>query len=579
MAIAASLGVFLLATLMLAGWGWAFQKILRQEGDNWPETIVLGLGALVFAGGILNLARLASPWALAILAVAGVLMGVFALRQRLPERPPLAASLMIAAIVLFTAATQLRPGVYNFHDDFQKYFAHVVRMLETGTVYGSPLSAMGSQTLGAKAFLDGFVAALFPIAYLNGVDAVFGLLLCLMLATQFGATRTTAALCALTVFAINPQYVNVSALFLGSALIMALASLDAGRPLSVGLLYAALIAMKPTFVIFVAIHMAAMALAVGLRWAWRSGWATALFLSPWMLVHSPHYVYALLHRRLSPPHVQGTIDTDQIHLFSWAPLDYGDTSMHFTLLAAAIAICGLLCWYAPAGKRMLAFCACSVPAYLVFVYVFSPLEFGYGNSVRYFCPVAIGLAPPAFGWASTFARRRWIPVALTVLIVALFLPSTITRMKWAVHNHSIAAYDWLAQSPPYIAYSRRVLSDHERQAVAAMQNFIPAGEPVLAWINDPFYLDYGRNKIVDIDPAGVGGPWAHLPPAKYLILDYNGYPTATEDDYKDDALDAGAAQRRNAEYTLDFLHRINGLVEKGEVLFDNEEVRVVRIRN
>ena len=87
--------------------------------------------------------------------------------------------------MIFTIATQLPPSIYNFHDDYQKYFAYPVRMVETGTVFGSPLSAMGLQTLGAQAFLDGFVVAFFPIGYINGVDAVFGLFLCLILAAQF----------------------------------------------------------------------------------------------------------------------------------------------------------------------------------------------------------------------------------------------------------------------------------------------------------------------------------------------------------------------------------------------------------
>ena len=64
-------------------------------------------------------------------------------------------------MTIFTIATQLPPSIYNFHDDYQKYFAYPVRMVETGTVFGSPLSAMGLQTLGAQAFLDGFVVGVF----------------------------------------------------------------------------------------------------------------------------------------------------------------------------------------------------------------------------------------------------------------------------------------------------------------------------------------------------------------------------------------------------------------------------------
>lgn len=575
MAISMTLGAILLAAIMLSGWGWASLRLCGQGNAGWPETMALGLGAVVFLGGILNLARLAYPWAIATVAAAGIILGILALRERRPERPPVLETLLIAILVLFTIATQLPPAVYNFHDDFQKYFAYCARMLQTGTVFGSPLSAIGEQTLGAKAFLDGFVASFFPIVYLNGVDAVFGLLLCLLLATRFGGS---AALCILTVFAINPQYVNSSALYLGAALIMAIASFGmAGSAAAIGLLYAALIALKPTFLIFVAIHLAAMALGEGLRWAWRAGLATALFLSPWLLLHAPHYWAALLHRRPPPPHVPGQVLADHIRMFSWKPLDFGDSAMHFTLLMAAVALCGCLARRAPSGKRMLAFCFTGVAAYLVFVYVFSPVHAGYEHSIRYFCPIAIGMAAPALGWVgASFKNRGWL---LAALVVALFFPSMTTRMRRAMSDHSIAAYNWLSREPDYIAFSHRVTSPRERASVKAMQELIPAGEPVLAWTADPFYFDYRRNRIIDIDPAGIGAPWADVPSAKYLILDYDGYPTPAEADYREDALDVGAGERRNAEYTLEFLRRVRAMAANGKVLFDNKEVKVVKIRD
>jgi hypothetical protein len=171
MVIVGALGLMALATLMLAGWGWAFRRAFPTEA-GWPETVVLGLGTVIFIGGILNLARLAHPWAIAMVAAAGIVLGVLGIRERRPQRPDLLTSLLILAVAIFTIVTQLPPDVYNFHDDLQKYFAYCVRMLETGTVFGSPLSSIGVQTLGAKAFLDGFIASWLPVTYLNGVDAL-----------------------------------------------------------------------------------------------------------------------------------------------------------------------------------------------------------------------------------------------------------------------------------------------------------------------------------------------------------------------------------------------------------------------
>jgi hypothetical protein len=64
-----------------------------------------------------------------------------------------------------------------------------------------------------------------------------------------------------------------------------------------------------------------------------------------------------------------------------------------------------------------------------------------------------------------------------------------------------------------------------------------------------------------------------------LILDYNGYPTLYEDNYREDALDVGAGERRNAEYTLDFLHYLAPRIAKGQTLYDDGEIKVVRLES
>jgi hypothetical protein len=133
--------------------------------------------------------------------------------------------LVISLIIGFTIETQLPPRVFNFHDDFEKYFTYPVRMLQTGTLFGSPLSAIGLETLGGEAVLHGIIINHFPIPYINGADAVFGLLLCLVLVVSVVPRRLPflpiSLLGLLMVFFINPQYVNVSALYLGSAFMMA----------------------------------------------------------------------------------------------------------------------------------------------------------------------------------------------------------------------------------------------------------------------------------------------------------------------------------------------------------------------
>ena len=582
MVFAASLVLIAAAMFMFLGWGSAFQKLFRLEPENWALTVALGMGAVVFVGGILNLIRLAYPAALVAVAVVGIAL---ALRAGISfERPAMVVAILIASVVIFTIATQLPPALYNFHDDYQKYFAYPVRMIETGTVFGSPLSAMGLQSLGAQAFLDGFVVAFFPIVYINGVDAVFGLFLCLILAAQFTKDRVMNLICVLSVVFINPQYVNISTLFCGGALIMAMVAVEGSA--SLGLLYAALIAMKPIYAVFIAIHLLAVAPVLGgIRWAVRTGLAAAVFLSPWVLLHAPNYLAALRVHHAAPTPVPGDIDTDKINLFSFEPLTYGSTAANYTLLVIAIAVCGLICWRVkPAMLKTVACSITAVATFLIFVFVLPPLQYGYDHALRYYTPVAIGLAPAIFGWTALAANRLrsrtwrvWLPLMVAVIPVAAFGSSLRDRVTMAISTHSAASYSWLAKDPDYVAYNKKVLTGSERQEVLALQERVPAGEPILAWINTPFYLDYRRNRIIDIDTAGVGLPWAQLPSARYLIWDYDGFATLDQDEYEGRALNAGAGERKDSLMTLDFIRQLNSMVEKGKVLYDDGKLKVVQL--
>ena len=306
----------------LFGWGHLVRRLLNMANGSWAVTIALGMAFWVSIGGVLNLARLAGPLALTAMVAVGILLFLFALRNARPSQPVRLprgrmfagrALLMTVAIgvLAFTIATQLPPAAYNHYDDFEKYFSHPVRMLQTGTLFGSPLSAIGWETLGGQAFLQGFVVAYFPIRYINGFDAVFALFLCLLLIAGFAWRRPAmipvAVLSMVAVFIINPQYVNISALYSGSALMMAAIFLAAdpaehgSKPIpapALGLLYAAAAALKPTFILFAFMHVLFMAAAVavgkrkpgqGFAWAaMAAGWGS-LFLAPWIVLHGTQW--------------------------------------------------------------------------------------------------------------------------------------------------------------------------------------------------------------------------------------------------------------------------------------------------
>jgi len=610
--------VFVLAfAFSLCGWGWAVRRVLHLERGTWPATAALGMAGVVFLGGLLNLARLAHPWTLAIVVAAGVLLGVADLKGmaglkgisfQFDSRRAI-VFLIAAVIVGFAVQTQLPPKAYNFHDDYQKYFAHAARMIQTGTVYGSPLSAIGSETLGGQAFLQGFVVGFLPISYINGFDSVFAMFLCLMLACEFTSGRpglqAMTVIAMLGVVTINPQYVNISSLYSGSAMVMALAVM-VGDPLefrkgsalpscaATGLLCAALIALKTIFAPFVILVLLLLAVVLGVRWGVGAGLSLAAFLSPWLLLHAPHYVAAFRASRGFP--IASGIGADpHVNLFSFDKLAYGSSSASYSMLVAAIGFSALLGWWAArkedeqtvlSTRLMAAICAAGVATYFILVLV-GPLQSGYAQAFRYYAPVAIGLAPAAFGMAArhTMASSRFksnvprvmVPAAIAVLSLLAFLPSLRDRVLQARTSGSILAFSWLANDPEYLAYNRQVLHGSTRAKVAGMLRTIPAGETVIAWIDAPFYLDYARNRIIDAEPAGLAMGWSAVPAARYLIWQYNGYATRSEADLIEQTRTEGALERLHATRTLEFLHRVQAWSERGEIFYDDGECKVIRL--
>ena len=559
MRVALALAVLALAAFVLYGWGWAARRVLRAAEAGWAATAATGMAALVFVGGALNLARLAHPWALATVAAAGVVFGVMGRRKW--ELRDLSWFALPAAVLVFVIVTQVPPRAYNFHDDYQKYFDHPVRMLETGTVYGSPLSDIGLDTLGGQAFLDGFEVAFFPIRYINGVGAALGLFLCMMLASQYKNILAT-----LSVFVINPQFVNISALYTASFLMMA--ALEEESAAVLGLLYAALIAMKGTFVLFVALHF------IATRKLRSAGFA-ALFLAPWILVHAPHYVQ-FLHGGAAIAD-QGVRDSGSFNIFSIVPLDYGSPPLAYTVLMIAIGVCGAMMWRAK--RRTALGCFAMVAGYVIMVYVTGPRNAGYDQAIRYFTPFAIGTAPVAFG-AAVSSRKwvtSWVPYAIAGVPLILFLPALRDRVEQAVRSGSELAFSWLAPTQEYLDYNREVLYGDMRQRVEAAQAKVPAGELAVVWINTPFYLDYRRNSLADVEPgAGLIAPWSKIPEdARYFIYEYGGYANMDDESYLDGMAEGPDFMRRVNAARLAMTRRLDRMMQDSpEKLYDDGSIAV-----
>ena len=414
-----------LVCVALFGYGRLVQGYSSIGSPSGAVTLLLGLGFVISVGGWVNLLHLAYAWAFAAILGVGVTLFLFqskASPTRVMEwfrgRRVSPANVCIAAafavLVALTAWLQLAPDAFNFHDDFQKYFAHPVRMLQTGTLFGSPLSALGSQTLGGQAFLHGFILAFFPIRYLNSLDALFGQALCLLLVLGFAWNRPErapfAAAAMLLIVLVNPQYVNVSPLYLGSALVMASAFLALGSAAAgalripahgVGLLYATLFTLKPTFALYAVLHITLIVVAITLQdrraavaWTGKAAAWGAIYLSPWILLHFPHYATAIIDPLTAPKVGASEIEFPFVDLLSSAPLFYGLSYAHYTgLVLFNLAVAGLVSRTASIGLA-------TATGYVAIIILGGPLLAGPDQSLRYYIPVLIGTAPVALCGAS-----------------------------------------------------------------------------------------------------------------------------------------------------------------------------------
>lgn len=623
MHFALAVAALALASASLFGWGATVRRLAGAGTGLWPVTIGVGLATVVMIGGIFNLARVALPATVVVVALAGLVLGGCQLRScrtaavtgtRHPPQAGTASAwletaavgILILLVVGFAIATQVPPAVFNHFDDLGKYFAHPVRQLETGTVFGSPLDALGAETLGGMAFLHGFVLAVLPIQFIGGVDAVFGLFLLLCLGAAAGWRRLAplpgGLFAPLLIAGVEPQCINVSALYVGAAL-MATAVLlvaderepDPPAPILLGLVYAGLVALKSTFAPFVALHLVLTALALsadslgrGATWGLRTAASTALALAPWIAVHAPHYLAASIAPAEAVP--PGPVET--LDLFAVHRLFHGATLANYTALAGLALLAGIrgLMEIGRSGadenpRRATGVVVGAMTAVLAYglLLMLRPAIASIDTVVRYTVPILLGTVPVVVVLAAVPPPGRPARLTAGILLTALlattagFLPALLERYRQGVEYGTTLAFP-SHRHPTYRAYLRDVFTAASAEKVARLQRLVPAGEPLVAWIGLPHLLDYRRNPVLDVDPAGLANRWARLPPTvRYVIWERDGFAMPPREDYVAMTRAPGRYVRRIGTRTLAFADLLESTIRTGVVLHDDGEVVVVRL--
>jgi len=554
--------VTLLAALILWGCGRFILRRAQVTADIDLLAIGVGLAATLAAGGLLNALQLAyAPALWGLIGVGSVIAGLElrrvyrdGTRWRQPPVLVIAAALLIVAATLFAIVTQAPPRGFNFHDDFEKYFAHPVRMLATGTLGGSPLNSLGLSTLGGQAYLQAFVLSLAPIQFINAVDAVFGLVVLLAMgaaiAWRLAPGSFGVLLVPLALLAINPIYVNTSGVYLPCVLMLSAFVLTMqekpheGAAIILGVLYAGLLALKVTYLLFVFVHfslaLTTVAWTIGswrqsARWALRVVVGTSAGIAPWLLVYVQNYL-----QWGSNPGGEAIAGAGPLpDLLSTHYRFWGESYASYTLIAALCGVAALLCWWAARDPRRqdrglllgaFAGSATGFLCYLLAIALLGPLTFGFDAAARYAIPIlsAAGVLAvsvlPRVPLRITRALALNLATPACLAIVLIFAPTAAGRYRQAWDYGSILAFADVARDPAFLDYTAYALSDQARDRVRGLQAQVPPSELLLTWIATPFHLDYARNRIIDAEPAGMTTPWAHIPPdVRYVLWQYRGF--------------------------------------------------------
>jgi hypothetical protein len=631
--------IFLMMFLAAArGWGAiVLERLSPANRSLHALSIALGLGVWIVLGGLLNAARLALPIMLDVLLFVGssisALQAIVWYRGR-GKKEPIALRafwpmLVIVGVVFFFLATQMPSLGFNMHDDFFAYLPRPVRMLQTGTLGGNPFDVLGVDSLGGQAFLQSFFVSRLSLLHIHGFDAVVCIGLSLALLWEMAHRRRISGAILVAAFGVilfvHPQVVNVSAVYSGSAMLLALVSAsdlitihwkaEAGSRtwpgvLIMAILLASLMALKNSFVPLAVIFCGTWVLLWARNhpnkpWLIARGFAilalTGLLLVPWLLLEWPLYRRTL---SLSGPVYGGdgnqreSLGANLATAFSLDGSPWGGTFLAYGLLAVFLVVMAALAIHRTPRHDVLQR-ARSAPAiaagiagaasWLVNLYLFDP-----ANGIRYSIPFlipAVAIAVLFFPWTESSKRGVWL-VVLLVLGLA-FGQTLFGRLDRAARLRTLLSFP-LAATQGYRKYCSIALGPQMVNYMRHVQARLDPGAGVLALARTPFHLDFERNRICNLNESSIANPWfADFPldagpqevrsylaslGIRYVMFEHTARGMKTEEEFEGNVNSSHFVLRRLAVRNLALRRALRTLSEHSRPVFATPDTVVFDIQ-
>ena len=136
------------------------------------------------------------------------------------------------------------------------------------------------------------------------------------------------------------------------------------------------------------------------------------------------------------------------------------------------------------------------------------------------------------------------------------------------------------------------MSGEAKAAVSDVQRLVPEGETLVAWISLPLHLDYRRNRIFDVEPAGLASPAQDFPfdgdaeageeyflrhGVRYVLWQYSGTAVRLAKQLLNESASRFAHIRRNARNTLAFNRMLFDLSRRSQILYEDKTYILFRL--
>ena len=314
---------------------------------------------------------------------------------------------------------------------------------------------------------------------------------------------------------------------------------------------------------------------------------------PWIIFTLKNFINSrnLQHENFDPNSI--SLESYLPNLISTKQLFYGATQLHYSLLILIGILSILPIVYLSFKKKIdsnvyqnisfitgtVSLVSCSV-IYLIFMILAGLNYIPLSNSIRYSIPFIVALTP-----IGTLVLYTLIPYSLKYIRIVLFIsiisfliafiPQYLKNISQIFNCGSKLSFKSFACSENYINYNKKILSNNKKLSVREWQKNIPDGEPLMAWINAPFYLDFNRNEIFEIDIVGLDNSWAIFPSAKYIILEYNSFATRSIKALSYTAKNETYYDRKDAVSTLNFIKKINKMLSSGKITILKKDESVI----